>query len=711
MSFRLISVPLNKRTEQEPRINELTTDTVHGNVGVYTTKKDKMVYNSGTENIKSDIDSLKIRNRLSCEDLSKISYGSENNVEDKDFNITKALEDRDILGSLQYIINQYSQYVKGFDSNGNVILKETAFEYSDELKNIIKKIYDKADYSYDYKFKKILENVYTTDQPDPNQSTNVNTNTVDYLKLQKLILDYIPAINKIDSKLTKLEKIIETINNDLNINISNDIKDITSDLDELLYNTKAKKFRSDTELNSLFAPSQDIENYQTENADGQYHAPIEDLVGSLENKSNVFESNFVTSILDENYDGDLNLHQIDGLYNIPSLEDRTRMTGNYIIDKQKYFYLSDIDEYQNLSLVYDPELKKPIYRTNTVPIPEYASDKNDNLFSSHHPFLESYLNDNNYIMRYVYQNYSNPNKLFTCKNANGMNIVKLFHYNNNIYENTESFPSYYFPTFYLLDSSLTPNITFTFIRDNFNFDYFKGLHLIKLRLSKDINSLYYNWIIRKSLFVYANDPQSIISVYTNDDHTMNEDYRTLVRNRRFDDNNRNILAYEYYRGVYEDNNTLNILSLDEFKNNFNKYLTSLEEKISNLNESMVYPTLDGTDVLMGYGDNHSVILNIKTLTSSSTVIDKTRIIKYEHNYDVSQTPAVFSDNISLLENNYGTFTLDNTVYNITTPPILDHSFTLSKALVDVVNFYNSPTSYTTSDVNLVINTNLNDYII
>jgi hypothetical protein len=161
MSFRLISVPLNKRTEQEAINNELIVDNIHGNIGISTTdSSDNKIYNSGTENLKAELDSLKIRNANMNKDLVKISYGSEMNTKLPDFEPNNALENKDLLGSIQYLRDLYMDFIDSIDEDGNPILKEDAFEYSSELKAIVTRLYEKDGYSYSSKFRTILEELY-----------------------------------------------------------------------------------------------------------------------------------------------------------------------------------------------------------------------------------------------------------------------------------------------------------------------------------------------------------------------------------------------------------------------------------------------------------------------------------------------------------------------------------------------------------------------
>lgn len=498
MSFRLISVPLFKRTEQDPIDQELIVDNIHGNIGISVKENDEIFYNSGIESNKTDFQSLKIRNKLISDDLIKISYGSENNTSENDFDINKALENKDILGSLQYLYDQYNEFISTkIDDEGNVVLKESAFQYSDDLKKDLLKLYSKEDYSYSYKFRKILEDLYIKELNKKDEN-NKDESVINYLKLQKLVNDCLPILTSLDSKLTTLECIIDSINKDLgfdgkNGNINNVINELEDEIINLQYNTKCKKFK---EFNIT---SDVIPFYQTENNDNKYLFEKEPDTLLSEQFSRVFDNNFITSILDDNYDGDINQFQIDSIYNSEAYDNNgiilRRNKPSYISNIQNYYYIPTDNNYY---LVYDPIECKPMYR--------YLTYNNNNPNNKFLPFLENYTNDNNFLLQQLYGKTS----LLTCNNLLKDSSFEDLFSNETFFEdisNLTVFESYYLPSIYSLykfsdnnttankdlfiDGETTPtniseSIELKPARYNFNYDYFVGHELFKPIITKTV---------------------------------------------------------------------------------------------------------------------------------------------------------------------------------------------------------------------------------
>lgn len=738
MSFRLISVPLNKRTEQEPRNNELRVDIVHGNIGISVDDGDnlKKKYNSGTERLKSDLESLKIRNKLMNENLIKISCGSENNVDNKDFNITKALEDKDILGSLQYIINQYSNFIKEVDDDGNVVLDESAFSYSEDLKKIVNKLYDMdGTYSYQYKFKKILEELYVKNLNNNEQETEDDDDTFSFLKLQKIILDYIPYLYDLECKIVKMERIIESVSNDLYGNIDKDMNSIKIELEDLKYNTKCRKFEK-------FNFNNDAEYYQTENNPEGYRMNLETGL-NFENTSNTFEENFINSILDDNYDGDINLHRTDSYYNIPTNSAKTRMTGNYTISKQNYFDIpTDNIEFQ---LVYDPILKRPIYRYNTINM----VSTND-YFDTNAPLLEYYLNDNNYILQNINFVKSGSIKYFNTKNIiteriSNIKFIDLFRFSKNISDlssnefSDESYNFYFFPSIYNSGDIKPINRVeyyFNINNDNaLNYDYFTGITVVDVGLEQiiDLSNLpitptsqpeneeesegegeggdeptpdpptpqpTFNhkifWLLRNSYYIFNGD-----SVH--DDYDYESNYKTGKANDRFELNNHNIMAHNYYSGIIINNGSLQGQSYDDFKTKFNAYISRLNSSLNGITSATKYPKINYTDILFDSHDNFAVVARL-----GNTGVDPSKLFIYEYDNQgnefvlsnpTSDDPANHHQHIfDLAVTDYDLSTILDSVQNSTVYHVhsysLDDSFTLTKALTDIVMYYNHPASVT-----------------
>jgi len=696
MSFRLISVPLNKRTEQIARNNELITDTVHGNVGInIIDENNKSVYNSGTEKIKTDIDSLKLRNDMMIKNLSKINYGSENNVEDKDFNITKALEDKDILGSLQYIINQYSPYVKGFNSKNNVVLNERAFSYKNDLKKIINKLYEPNPTSYEHQFKDIIKN-YTNDIDDSTNSNNFGDN----LKLQKIINEDIPLLYDLESKIVNMEKTIYSINRDLNDNIPNILKDLDSDLKLLKYRTKSKKFKSFKFMDENTNP---IKYYQTENTTVGYEMPEE--LKNFENLSNTFEDNFITSILDDNYDGDINLHKIDSKYNNPTLYNRTDMTRSYNLDKQKYFYIPDVNT--RYSLVYDPILKRPIYRTKTIDDIYTTPQSNQNYNSDTAMNISFYNNENNYILQNIMTNDTDL-VTFECKNMK--DLTKIFRFQPDISHtigvNKFDIAGYYFPTVYHYSgfNNLDVSTAFNFDFNSYNFDYFIAPSIMTNNILSDTTKI--NILIRDTLIVY-NDSSS------DDDFEINQVFYTNKNNNRLSLNNRRILAHNYYSGVNVTSTECTGLSIDDVKNDFNTYISSLSNTLDTLiddidNDEYCYPKISDTDILIDDTSNYTIMGTIDYLSNNLSLLGISYNFDDNIDYERFNTSRISQNKIELTYDDVTTnpSTTHTLIYTFTDGFDASTNFTIKDAFVDIINAYNV-TSIPIDKSTLILNINHN----
>lgn len=737
MSFRLVSIPLKKRNLQEERENELIVDNIHGNIGISTLDNNDKIYKSGTEKLKSDLESLKIRNKLMNDNLINISYGSENNVENKDFEITNALENKDILGSLQYLEREYDQFIDGIDEDGNVILKESSFKYSDELKKILKLLYDLESYSYSDKFRKILEDIYVkelnnedTKDENGNIIENNNDENFSFLKLQKLLLDYIPHLYNLESKIFKMERIIETINEDLNINIEKSINNIRDDLKKLKYNTKTKKFNND----DLFDDKNNISYYQTENENSKFKIENENI-DIFENLSKIFEENFVTSFLDDNYDGDINLHKIDGIYNDENNVSisRSRMTGNYFTKGQDYYYIPTNGISNNINVVYDPILKKPIYRYNTIPT--YGNGNNPKTWYKA-PYLEFYLNDNNYILQNI-----ELNKYFKCKNTakNNSRLHELFRYFYFLFNNNSvsdlGFASFIFPSLYNLNSLNYDNDDKNekkFYKDYFDYDYFVGLENLDIGLLLNIEILsnpsdeenqeenpseetkvnYSSaafWLIRDTMHIYNEDTDNIY-----DDYIIPEGENiTKKGNNRFENNNKNILSHIYYTGIEDDladNKYFNKLyTYNKVKNHFNIYIDTLKNKLSCIanksanNSPPVYPNCSETDIVIGSGEFHRLIFSMENSecnlyaynpdinpdNNSANGKGTTDHICKLNLEDGSTTISINSLPDNFMQNDTAHISDYNTVYTINNFYKPNRNFAISDAIKQIVNTYNN----------------------
>lgn len=385
MSFRIKVVPLNKRTEQIARENELITDPVHGDIGIsISDKDDNKIYNSALEKIKTDFKSLKLRNKTILADLIKISYGSENNVNEENFNIVNALNNKDILGSLQYIMNELSALIELYDPDtGKITLNEEAFEYSNDLKEMLIKIYnDESKTHYSKAFKDIIGDSFIADlnkEEDDEATGETNLTEKIFSRLQRLCFEAIPEIFALERKITIAEKLMKNIETEIGNGSGVDptetygygtdgtlIKDfytVKKNYEKLIYNTKCKKFKNynfindlnikvpendanakkeiyekflnddfyihsfeKTEDNEIFKIKDESKYYPTQN-NVEFVLSNSNIIGMLkENASAVFDKYFITDINDKNYDGDINIHKIDGIYNLNDAN------GNYGYD-------------------------------------------------------------------------------------------------------------------------------------------------------------------------------------------------------------------------------------------------------------------------------------------------------------------------------------------------------------------------------------------
>ncbi|HQL12149.1 MAG TPA: hypothetical protein PK507_03965, partial [bacterium] len=639
-------------------------------------------------------------------------YGSENNVENKDFDITNALEDKDILGSLQYIINQYNNFIKEIDEDGNVVLDETAFSYSEELKKIVNQLYDMdGTYSYQYKFKKILEELYVDKLNSNEKETEDDDDTFSFLKLQKIVLDYIPYLYELECKIVKMERIIESINNDLYGNIDKDMENIKTELDNLKYNTKCRKFEK------FNFTSDDIQFYQTENNPSGYRMPLETGL-TFEKTSNIFEENFITSVLDDNYDGDINLHRTDSFYNIPSHSNNTRMTGNYIIDKQNYFDLPDENiEYQ---LVFDPILKRPIYRYNTINM--YPSN---DYFGTISPLLEYYLNDNNYILQNTNcpsstERYFNTKNIMVLKDNAINNLFRKSDSISGILSDQYSYNFYYFPSLYNSGDMIVTKINYYFdINDenSLNYDYFTGIIVVDIGIEQSVTNegeggddpeptptFSYKpfWLFRNSYYIFNPDPLDV------DDYSLDNEYITNKANNRFESNNHNMMAHNYYSGLVVNNGSLQGRTYNNFITKLNNYITRLNTALNGITPSIKYPKIDYTDILLDTvdvvgGAFVSVVARIGT-TSNIVVYEYNDGKEYVSNNPDDPDPASHNNHVFNLPVDTEDIDLDMVIDSVDTPQSgivytvntynLDGDFTLTKALTDIIKNYNDILSVT-----------------
>jgi len=680
MSFRLNVIPLNKRTEQLARDNELIVDTVHGNIGVATTngvETDK-IYNSGTEKIKTDLESLKIRNKLMTDNLAKIAFGSENNVSDKDFEITTALENKDILGSLQYILNQYSIFVKGLDEDGNVVLDSGAFEYDENLNSLIKKLYDiDGEYSYSYKFRAILSEVFknSAQQEENNAEVeNIDVNEFSYRKLQKLLKDYIPLLYNLESKITLIEQMIQTINEDINVNIPNSIDELEKDLDLLKYRTKSAKF----EKENIQFTNDNIEFYQTETdrIDNkiQFAMPAESNLE--EDKSKTFNDYFVSSILDDNYDGNLNNYQSDSVDS-----DIKLLNDSYIIDqqRQRYFAFPKLNKYNNIKLIYDGVEHKPLFKYMNF----------DNEFDKDN--LIYYFNYNNYILEYIMSSQESTNPTFVLKNIDHIgsttpnkNFIYLFHKNDDTLNNQ----NFYLPSLYSLKNTVD---SFNFKTD-FNFNFFVGIVIIQNILAYKIDeesedtqptkiSKAYT-LLRNSLASFEDDTNQSGVITTTQNSLSGKSSVRFEKN-----NNREFLGNIYYSGYNGSNDINSFVGYDTVINDINTYGNHLfktggvdsngylNEIASSIN-LISYPKISDTDFYIDNGSYED------TTTNPSTKTDYIILASINNQSEFSYKP--YLNNNAVSTSIPPIYPIDIYSYNLTIPNI-DTNFSLQHCLKQITN--------------------------
>jgi hypothetical protein len=679
MSFRLISVPLNKRTEQEAINNELIVDNIHGNIGISTTdSSDNKIYNSGTENLKAELDSLKIRNANMNKDLVKISYGSEMNTKLPDFEPNNALENKDLLGSIQYLRDLYMDFIDSIDEDGNPILKEDAFEYSSELKAIVTRLYEKDGYSYSSKFRTILEELYveelnnTTlkDKDEDKTSMISDSTTINYLNLAVAINDIIPFLYRMESEIINLEAMINTINSDIgykgnNGNIELALKDAKEQIENLKYKTKCKKFKE-------FNFSDNISKYQILDSDKKYKFSNE-KEKTYENISKVFNDNFISSVLDDNYDGDVNLHQIDGIYNLKQYANNDlirRISGAYISGKkQKYFYPPTTNLYAYngnkttdfCRAVYDPELGRVIYKYEDF---SYYDDKEDfDCFD--YPLLEYYYNDNNLIIQNVTYGKTANFEIKNLDSDSQQNISKLL-LSSNIVESKFTNGEFYFPTLYNLNATF-PTFDFT-DKSNFDFNYFVGLNLIiPIAITKTVTTTT-TTTVDKEETTDSNTASNTASNTSTDETTdtnsstdstetettttttsstsdyfyylLREGYEkasygyntTGIPNERFSadnnsiKNNKTSMSNLYYKGFnpyYSDsemNRKFSINSINTVKKDFNNYIDYLDKNIEYLLDNidkLNFPNFFNTSILINSNNTHTMNFIFKQSTEKN----------------------------------------------------------------------------------------------
>lgn len=433
MSFRLITTPLSKRNSHDEKDiddYELIVDTVHGNIGVMNNNLNHKEYNSAIEESKSDLQTLKILTQLMNEKIKKISYGSVNNVQKSDFDINKALEDKDILGSLQYLYDEYVNNYVNVDENDNVTLKYEKFNFADLRKDINDLYYSKSgSESLEYRLKNLLINTFT--------NSNISTafNDIDELKLKENLNNSIKMLLNVESVIAKYEKFFDIYNN---LSKNGIFEEKISSLEEKFRNlhekTKSKKFREIKEINTNTSNHFYYDYYipsKTNTALTAY--PLTHKEESKESDVyNYFDYNFITSILDDNFDGDLNLYQIDGIYNAadPSTEYvKSKNTKSLISGRQQFFDCTvpsslDLDPI----LVWDPVIQKPLYKYSTIKQNYSLSDQiTTPIWSKYQTMFQFYNNFNHMILQQMYiSSIGNIEPIFIEKNSSLFKDNKIY---------------------------------------------------------------------------------------------------------------------------------------------------------------------------------------------------------------------------------------------------------------------------------------------
>lgn len=301
MAFRIVTTPLRRRTENEAIENELIVDNVQGDLGISVNEE----YISGSEENKSDFETLKIRSEIINNELNKLNFGSENNAISKGFNIEKALIDGDILGAMKYLLDQYDNYVKE-DENGNITFDNESIDYKSKIKNILDTLYSKNSNSYSYKFRQILVSALEMEAENNNEN-ETNEKDINNSKIRRDInLNLLPSVLKLEREIEELEHMEKSLNEMISSfsqdgNIFKSLNKIEEDINYCNYEIKKRKFiryKHDETIR---------QNYQTENELDSSSFKFNNNYNLLKKESN-FENNsylhdFLASPFDNNFDG------------------------------------------------------------------------------------------------------------------------------------------------------------------------------------------------------------------------------------------------------------------------------------------------------------------------------------------------------------------------------------------------------------------------
>lgn len=327
MAFRIITKPLKRRTENVPINNELTIDEVQGNIGIQIQKdntegnsKKDYEYKSGSEEIKSEFQSLKIRSKIINDELKNINYGSINNVNDEGFNLNNALNENDICGAIEYVYNKYKEYIIE-DENGNIKFNSEVTDHSKELQEIFNKLYNINGDSYSHKFRQILAEIFKSNKIINNYNQEKDSEISIYTKIRKDINNvYLPQLEEYEMQISKLESYCNTLDLLVNSNLVNtgeffnSLENIKDDISNNEYEIKKRKFayfnviNTDNSFNDLMTENEIKEPFNNSN-----NYIIKEYNGDLSSDPSFIE-NFLPSPLDINYDGNENLTYIDSFY-------------------------------------------------------------------------------------------------------------------------------------------------------------------------------------------------------------------------------------------------------------------------------------------------------------------------------------------------------------------------------------------------------------